>query len=90
MTALLHKQGPDGAITPALSLLLRYSTIGSQVNQNAALSSGAIPAVDAILESNHTGWRQREAIRLLTELTRGNNAVKQAALKKGKGHRARA
>lgn len=83
ITAALHKQGPHGAFTPALSLLLRYSTTGSPGNQNAALSKGAIPAVNAVLQSNHTGWRQREAVRLLTELTRGNDAVKQAALKEG-------
>ena len=83
ITAILHKQGPDGAFTPALSLLLRYSIIGSQVNQNAALYKDGIPAASAILRSNHTGWRQREAIQLLTELTKGNDAIKQAALKEG-------
>ena len=83
MTALLHKQAPEGAFTSPLSFLLRYSSIGSQVNQEAALSAGAIPAVTAILKSNHTGLRQRQAILLLTELARGNDAVKQAALKEG-------
>lgn len=83
VTTMYSKGAPEGAFKPVLSCLLRYITTGSKLNQNAALSRGAIPSVTAILSSNASDWSKCEAVALLTELARGNAAVKDAAVADG-------
>ena len=83
VTTLLHEQAPDGLFTPVLSVLLRYASSGTTLNQNKAVANGAITAAKSVLASNATGWSQSEAILLLTALMRGNSDAKDAALKEG-------
>ena len=84
VTALAHKQAARKSLTPLLFLALRALTTKNQVNQDKAISSGALSAVTTVLGSNSSGWSESEALQLLKGLMKGNAAAKDAAYSEGR------
>ena len=83
MTAALHWQGPNAAVTPFLFYTLRHLVARNPLNQDIAYAGGAITVAQSVLVSNVSHWRHNQAILLLAEMIRDNSDVKNGALQEG-------